>query len=492
MDHNKAKKAARILAIVLAVALILTSLSFVMYIPGFAEAGGYAIHGATGQENSESYLKQRMTSLETMVKVIQEGYKDEVTYKTLMDGAFNGIFEALEDPYSVYYSSVEEGDEFVDSATGVFGGIGVSMEIRNGQCTVVTPLSGTPAEAAGIRTGDVVTKVDGIDVKEKELSEISALLKGTPGTKVAVTVERGGKAFNFTMVRAKIQDFTVKHAMLEGKIGYIRITQFGETTHTEFQTARLQLLNQGAQSLILDLRSNPGGLMDVAANIAGQLMTKAGPIYHYSYRGEIVETISAKGSATKALPMVLLINEGSGSASEMLAGALQDSKTATLVGTTTYGKGVAQQYAELKDGTAFKLSMFYFLTPDKHQINHVGISPDYEVYNGLGLSEEEIYEVYGSLAPMTEKVKYKAGEMGLNVYAAQQRLEYLGYDLVVNGTMDGKTVEAVKKFQAGHKLSPYGVLDYVTMDGIDQAFYSLISGADGDLQLEKAIQLLKK
>ena len=491
MNHMKAKKAARILAIILVTVLILTSFSFVMFLPGVASAQNYAVYGAdAGSSNSEAYLDSRMDTLERLIKEIRQNYKDDVSYKTMADGAFNGVLESLGDPFSVYYSTQEEGLQFVDDALGEYSGIGVSIESYNGRCRVVSPIAGSPAEKAGIRTGDIITGVDGADLSEKSLSQISDMLRGEAGTKVTLTIDRGGDILSIPVTREKIKSATVMGKMLDADMGYIRITQFGLNTHLEFKAERLKLLNRGASSLILDLRGNPGGVMETAIDIARQIMP-AGPVLYYAQKGKIVETVTAPGAQGKTVPMVVLVNEGTASASEMLAGALQDSDTAKVVGTTTYGKGVAQQLAQLPGGAALKLSMYYFMTPGKRVIDHKGISPDYAVYNGLGLDAQKIEKIYGNLAPMSEKAKYEAGQTGLNVYGAQQRLLLLGFDTDVTGTMDVRTVTAVKSFQKEQGLSAYGGLDYATMNALTKAFGDYISGNGEDKQLQKAIELLK-
>ena len=262
-------------------------------------------------------------------------------------------------------------------------------------------------------------------------------MRGEAGTKVTLTVDRTGKTMSFTLTRAKVKNVSVFSKVLDDSTGYIQITSFDNDTNIEFKVALKVLEKQGIKSLIIDERNNPGGLVSTAMDIANQLMPK-GPITHFMKQGEIVESYSADGSATFDLPLVLLVNEGSASASEILAGALQDSKTATLVGTTTYGKGVAQQVTDFSDGASMKLSMFYFLTPNKNKIDHIGITPDYTVQNTANANAEQLTEKYAGFAPMSEKVKPKAGSVGLNVYGAQQRLAMIGYIVKVSGTMDDR------------------------------------------------------
>ncbi len=488
MNPNTTKRIAKVIAFIVALAMIITSFSFVMMVPGLFGMKGSVVYAASADE----YLDQQMENLKQYMQYINKNYKDEITFDQMVNGAFQGVTDSLEDPYSVYYGSSDEGENFIETVSGEFSGVGLSLEDYNGQCRVVAPIPGTPADKSGIISGDIVTKVDGVDISSKTLNEAVSMMRGEEGTKVTLVIERGGKPLSFTLTRAKIKTVSVNSKVLENNIGYIQITSFDNDTNKEFSSALAELEKKGVTALIIDVRNNPGGLVSTAMEIANQLMPK-GPISHFMQKNEIVETYSATGNSDFDLPTVLLVNEGSASSSEILAGALQDSKTATLVGTTTYGKGVAQQITSFSDGSSMKLSMYYFLTPNKKKIDHVGIVPDYTVQNGSKEEAKLLAEQYAAFAPMIEKVKPKAGSVGLNVFGAQQRLAMLGYPVKVTGTMDEATVAAVKKFQSEKKLYAGGILDYTTMGALDKATVTYITGVkDGqDLQLKKAIELLK-
>ncbi len=489
--NPKNRKMVKLVAWLIVLAMIVTSFSFVLILPGLFGSTGSVVYAGT----SDDEFNQQMANLKQYIEYIKKNYKDDVTYDQLVKGAFSGVVESLGDPWSVYYGASGEGENFIESVTGEYSGVGLSVENYNGQCRVVAPIPGTPADKSGILSGDVVKKIDGTDISSKTLNEAVTMMRGEEGTKVTLTIDRSGKSMSFTLTRAKIKNISVLSRVIDGThIGYIQITSFDNDTNKEFKTALLTLEKQGITSLIIDERNNPGGLVSTAMDIADQLMPK-GPITHFMQKGKIVETYSADGSSTFDLPLVLLVNEGSASASEILAGALQDSKTATLVGTTTYGKGVAQQVTDFTDGASMKLSMYYFLTPNKNKIDHIGITPDYTVQNSNTTKElaEQLAEKYAAFAPMSEKVKPKAGSVGLNVFGAQQRLAMIGYAVKASGTMDDTTVAAVKKFQTENKLYPNGILDYTTMDALDKATADYITGAKNaqDLQLQKAIDLLK-
>lgn len=488
MDPMKARKIAKVIALVVAFAMIITSFSFVMFIPGLFGANGSVVYAAAGSEDPDRQLE----NLREYIEYIKNNYKDDVTYEQLINGAFEGVTNSLEDPYSVYYETNGQADAFVEAVSGEYSGVGVSIEDYNGKCRVVAPISGTPAEKSGIKTGDIITKIDGVDISSKTLDEAAEMMRGEAGTKVTLTISREGQILNFPLTREVIKTISVNHKMLDSEIGYLQITGFDSDSHEEFARALADLKKQGMKSLIIDVRNNPGGLVNVALSIANQLMPE-GPMMHYEHKGEIIKTYQADGSSEADFPMVMLVNEGSASSSEILAGALQDSKTAKLVGTTTFGKGIAQQVENFPEGYGLKLSTLYFLTPNKNRIDHVGLTPDYIVQNSANINEEALTEYYLEFAPMSEKEKPAAGSVGLNVFGAQQRLSMLGYSVEISGTMDESTVAAVKKFQKENGLYSGGVLDYTTMDALDKAAVSYITGAGDakDLQMEKAIELLK-
>lgn len=492
LNYYRARKIAKVIAIIIAVAMVVTSFSFIMMVPGIFGMNGSVVYAATKDINEDINIDSQLIRLKQYMEYIQKNYKDDITYQQLIDGAFSGVINSLGDPYSVYYTSSDKGNEFIESVTGEYSGVGVSIDDYNGKCRVVAPISGTPAEKSGIKSGDIITHIDGIDISSKSLNEAAMMMRGKEGTQVSLTINRDGKVLKFTLTREKIKSVSVNYKLLDDQIGYIQITSFDNDSHLEYRIARAALEKQGAKSLIIDLRNNPGGLVNTALEIA-DLLIPEGPITHFEQKGKIVETYYSDGLAYEKMPVVLLVNEGSASASEIIAGALQDSKTATLVGTTTFGKGVIQQVSDMKDGGTIKLSMYYFLTPNKKRIDQIGITPDHVVTNSKNIDVKELEANYANFAPMNEKSKPKLGDAGLNVYGAQQRLSMLGYTVNKSGIMDEATVAAVRKFQKESGLYPYGVLDYTTMQKLDKSVVEYITGVKNneDLQLQKAIELIK-
>ncbi len=479
------QKYVKIVVYVIILTMVLTSFSFIAFMPAMLGSASATVYGESTEDEA---IDEELALLEKYIQFIYHNYTDELDYQQLIDGAFRGVVEALGDPYSEYYKNKSESSQFIDSVDGSFEGIGVTIQLIDGKCTVIQPLAGGPAEQAGIKSGDIITTVDGKTTEGLVLSNISDMLRGPQGTKVTVTVDRDGKILTFSVERDKVEQNCVSYEMIGEEIGYIEMTGFDSDANLEFKKARIALTNQGAESFILDLRDNPGGYVDMALDIADQILEE-GYISHFESKGKLLKSYSATKTEFVLQPIVLLVNENTASASEILAAALHDNHAAVLVGTKTYGKGVAQQIAQLDGEKSVKLSIYYFLTPNKDRIQGVGITPDYVIPKGTENAAAEAS--YNGFAPMTENEKPAFGEIGLNVYGAQQRLALLGYDVKVSGSMDAETVAAVKAFQNQNGLYAYGVLDYTTMKALETAAYSYAHGIDSeDLQLQKAVELL--
>ena len=491
----------RLVAIVLAAALIVTSFSFVMVLPVFGGESNYAYGAekedaaaAVAEADKDFNVNTEMNILLQYITFIHENFKDHVSYETLLNGAYEGVMEALGDRYSEFYKNEEESSEFTESVTGTFAGVGVQFSVANDVCLISNVISGSPAEKAGIKGGDIIMAVDGASILGLDANSVAALIRGEKGTAVKLTVLRGNQELEFDVVRDTVKETCVAYEMIDDKIGYISMTGFDDDAALEFKFAQIALTNQGAEKIILDLRDNGGGLVDQAIEIA-DIILESGEMSHFVFRDEIFQTYTATATETMLQDLVVLVNENTASASEILAGALKDNKAKEIpiVGITTFGKGIAQQVVNIGNDKGMKLSTFYFLTPDKNVIHETGIEPDYFVSNyDLAVDKSAAQAVYKGFAPMSEKVKPKAGDTGLNVYGAQQRLAFLGYGVEATGTMDADTVAAVTKFQAESGLYPYGVLDYTTAAKLDEmAAYYAYGVATEDMQLQKAVELLK-
>ncbi len=491
MNPYKARKIAKWIAIIIIIAMIVTSFSFIFFIPSMMGSEGYVVYAEETNDLTDEELMQKMSNLKEYMKYIKDNYKDPVTLDMLMNGAFEGVTESLDDPYSIYYRE-DSVDDFINYLDGKYPGLGLRIQLVEGKCKVLNVFKGSPAEKAGIHPEDTITKVNNITTQGKTLDEILGLIKGELGTSVQISIDRNSSILIYNLKIELIQMNTVEYKLLENGIGYLEIIAFQNETDQEFKEAMSQLKSKGMKAIIIDVRDNLGGNINVTVNIADQIMP-AGVVLYLKKQGNVEQAITTEGTKER-VPMVLLVNEESASASEVLAAALQDSKTAILVGTTTYGKGVVQTVLDVGDDSMARVSTAYWLTPNKRNINKVGITPDYVVANYSKELKPDLLKAYKGFAPMIENSKPKKGDMGLNVFGAQQRLSLLGYTVELNGLMDDKTVTAISAFQKQSGLNPYGVLDNTTKSRLDNEALLLIYGLQQpseDLQLKKAIELLK-
>ncbi len=308
--------------------------------------------------------------------VVQSRYVEDVPVDTLIAGSIKGMVNSLNDPHSVYMDP-KMFKEFMIETEGSFGGVGIVIGTKDKQLTVVAPIEGTPGEQAGIKSGDQIIKIDGQETKDLALDEAVNKIRGPEGSKVVLTIKRGQEVKDYTLTRSNIQIKTVAGKLLDDNIGYIRISMFNENTGNDFVRKLQELEKQGMKALVLDLRDNPGGLLDESVKVAGQLVPK-GPVVSVVTRDGRRETHSSSLDQPK-YPVAVLVNGGSASASEIVAGAIQDTEVGTLIGTKTYGKGSVQTVIRLDEGSAIKLTIAKYLTPKDRAINGVGIEPDIKV-----------------------------------------------------------------------------------------------------------------
>lgn len=311
-----------------------------------------------------------------IANLIKGNFLFEYQTDDLIEGAITGMVEALDDPYSVYMDK-DTTEQMYESNAGVFGGIGIYATLNDdGRVIVSSPIKDGPSEKAGIEAEDIIYAVDDQSTEGMDLDTVVAMMRGEVGTEVKITVKRGDELQDFTITRAYVDEQTVSSQVLaaDKRIGYIAISKFSENTDEAFTNQLNELIDQGIQSLIIDLRYNGGGSVDAACNIAA-LMVPEGPIVQIVDNKGSSDIIKSPGAQFKA-PIAVLVNEYSASASEILAGALQDTKAANLIGTTTYGKGIVQTVYFLNDGTGVKLTEKKYLTPNGNDINKKGIEPN--------------------------------------------------------------------------------------------------------------------
>ena len=313
------------------------------------------------------------------LRFIETQYVRDVDYTNLIDGAISGMVKTLDDPHSIYLDPKMY--ELMRSHTeGSFGGVGIVMGFKDNKITVISVMEGTPSEAAGIKTGDEIIAVDGVPTSEIEPEEVVLHIRGEIGTDVTLKIHRAGEEDkDYVVRRATIQVHTVAGQMLPDTdgIGYIRIASFSEHTADEFKDAYHALENEGVKGMIIDLRENPGGLVTSCVAIANMVVPK-GPVVSVVQKDGRREEYESELSEEK-YPLVVLIDGNSASASEILAGALQDTGAATIVGQTSYGKGSVQVILPLYDDDALKLTIAKYYTPSGRSIDGTGIEPDVRV-----------------------------------------------------------------------------------------------------------------
>lgn len=329
---------------------------------------------------------ETLTKLQTMESVIQENYygSESVTITQLQDGIYHGMVEALGDPYSEYYTE-EELLEVLNSNEGISYGIGayISLDQATELPVISEVMEDSPAKEAGLRGGDVIYQVDGTSTKGLGTTKAVSLVKGMEGTTVHLTIYRQGEVnyLEFDVKREKrIETTTVDCGILEDtdSIGYLRIREFDEITLDQYTEAMAELKEKGIQALVLDLRSNPGGDLNTVVEIARKILPEGLITYTEDKDGNRKE-YTCDGENELMVPLAVLTNEYSASASELLAGAIQDYNKGTLVGTTTYGKGIVQGIQHLSDGSALKLTVSAYFTPSGRNIHGTGIEPDIEI-----------------------------------------------------------------------------------------------------------------
>lgn len=341
-------------------------------------AGGYkyAQVPADGTVLSDSARVQKLEYLEELIDTYYLEDKDE---DELAEGLYAGLIYGLGDPYSRYYTAKEYQEENT-SSQGSYVGIGVVMqENKEGGVQIVQCYEGGPGEAAGLKEGDVVSAVDGQDITESSVSEVASMIRDSDAKNVILTVHRenADEPLTITVPITDVELPSVFHEMLEPKIGYIRITEFKGVTEEQYTTAFKDLKDQGMEKMIVDLRDNPGGLLDSVCDILRQILPEGLIVYTEDKNGNREEE-TCDGKNALDIPLAVLVNENSASASEIFAGAVKDYGIGTIVGTTTYGKGIVQSIRTLSDGSAVKLTVSKYYTPKGNNIHKTGITPDVE------------------------------------------------------------------------------------------------------------------
>jgi len=343
------------------------------------------------KEREDNFYKELDVFAEALA-VIEKKYVEDKPPHDLIYGALEGLLASL-DSYSEFLSPDEYKELLVDTE-GKFGGLGIEITIRDTLLTIVSPIEDTPAWNAGLKSGDIIVKIDGKVTKGITITEAVKKLRGDPGTKVTLTVlkEKDRKLEDVILVRAIIKIKDIKRAeLLEDSIGYIRIAEFRENTARDLDKALTELNKKGLKAIVIDVRNNPGGLLESAIDVTSRFLETDKTVVSTRSRTEkenIYKSVALKEKYSD-MPMVVLINKGSASASEILASALRDNKKAVIMGETSFGKGSVQTIIPLSDGSALRLTTSRYYTPSGASIHEKGITPDIVIANDVGADEKE-------------------------------------------------------------------------------------------------------
>ncbi len=371
----------------------------VFLILGFIVFGIHSFVSSATEKKKKDDLYRQVELFSDTLAIVQSEYVDEVEPKNLIYGSLKGMLSSL-DPHSQFMDPDAYSELKVDTE-GKFGGLGIEITVKDGLLTIVTPIEGTPAWKAGLKTNDRIVKINNELTRDMTLTDAVKRMRGKVGEAVNITILRESekKLLEFKIVRDIIKINNIKEAkILEDGIGYIRIVEFRDNTAKDTDAALENLKKQGMNALIVDLRNNPGGLLDAAVKVTEKFLDKNKMIVYTKGRrsSQNMEFVSRAAHPVTDLPMAVIINEGSASGSEIMAGALQDHKRAIILGTRSFGKGSVQTVIPLSDGSALRLTTSRYFTPSGRQIHGKGIDPDIVV-------EEGRIELAASLEPKAEK-----------------------------------------------------------------------------------------
>ena len=430
------------------------------------------------------FKKNEIFQIEKVFYYLKQNYLDkDVTSEQLIQGALKGMAESVGDPYTTYLVN-DETAQLDETVNGAFGGIGAELKSDQSRVVISTTMEGSPSQQVGLQADDVITKVNGEDMTGKTISEVVKKVRGEVGTDVVLTIERAGTSLEVKLTRASIAINTVKAELdkEDASIGHVRITSFAKNTAEELEKAVKDLTEKGAKSFVFDVRYNPGGLLDQAYKVANMFLKDGEPIVQVEDRfGEkkIYKASSAMGEFKITQPYVLLVNEGSASASEILAAAIKEGAGGQIVGTKTYGKGTVQSVVDITDNSELKYTNAKWLTPKGNWIHKEGVTPTKEV----NLPD------YAFLKIIDARETLKVGSVSQNVLSVETILKGLGYSVTADGYFDEATKNAVKAYQQKEGLTATGEVDEETAQKLMNSVRELIQ--QNDTQYQAAKELLK-
>lgn len=432
-------------------------------------------------DNDEKELKK----VEQAYELIKNRYVEKVDDDKLIQGAIQGMINTLNDPYSVYMDE-ETSQQFTESLDSSFEGIGAEVSMIDGKVTIVAPIKNSPAEKAGLKPNDQILRVNGESLEGLDLYEAVLKIRGKKGTTVQLDILRPGvkEIIKVKVVRDEIPIETVYDSVKTyngKKVGYLEVTSFSENTARDFKEKLANLEDDHIDGLIIDVRGNPGGYLQSVEEILKQFIPKDKPYVQIEERDGDKQRFYSDLTKKKPYPIVVLIDKGSASASEILAGAMKEAGGYKLVGEASFGKGTVQQAIPMGDGSNIKLTLYKWLTPDGHWIHKRGIKPDVEV------KQPDFFHV----SPLHIEKELAFDMNNEQVKNAQQMLKGLGFD---PGRTDGyfskETESAVKAFQKANKLPPTGKIDKNTAEVLQAKVMDAIRDENNDVQLKTAMKVL--
>ncbi|UYY96876.1 S41 family peptidase [Peribacillus frigoritolerans] len=451
----------------------------------FLTAGITTIALTFGDEKVESLAPDKHAEFEKLYSTydkIKDDYYEEVDEEKLVDGAINGMIKSLDDPYSAYMDK-KEASSFHESISSSFEGIGAEIQEQDGQIMVVSPIKGSPAEKAGVKPNDIILSVDGKSVEGLSSSEAVLKIRGEKGTKVDLSISRAGESepIELTIKRDTIPIETVYAEMLDDGVAKIQVTSFSEHTVQELKTALEEMSKKDMKGLVLDLRGNPGGLLDQAIEMASLFIPNGKVVLQVEDRSGKKDVYKSENDGELKIPVVVLIDDGSASASEIVAAAVSESADIPLIGVKSFGKGTVQTAQDFEDGSNFKYTAAKWLTPEGNWIHKKGIKPDINVK----------LPDYASLPYISPDKELKASDSSSEVKAAEEMLKEAGHDPgKIDGFFDEATKNAVTAFQREQKIKETGTIKDDTTVKLMQVIQEKI--LKNDTQVKKAVEVLKK
>ncbi|EFM08987.1 carboxyl-terminal protease [Paenibacillus curdlanolyticus YK9] len=479
--HFKARTVAAFMAVTMVISvlgtLMVTESWFVKRMGGVpAGSEPAAAEGLSGKEEAK---------LGAVMNLIENKYYKEVDREDVVNGAIAGMMTSLGDPYSVYMEK-DTAKHFSESIDGSFSGIGAEVTLENGKVVVISAIKGSPAERAGMQPKDILLSVNGDKLEGLQLNDAVAKIRGPRGTKAKLEIQRTGtlKPIRLELVRDDIDVETVYGSMKTGNVGLIEIRQFSMNTGERFAQELEKLESQGMKGLVIDVRNNPGGVLPVVLSIIEPFIAKGKTLVQVEDRSGKREKTVSKGEG-RSYPIAVLTNEGSASASEILAGALQESAGAVLIGTKTFGKGTVQVSYDktLGDGSMVKMTIAKWLTPNGTWVHQKGISPNIEI------APPDVYKA----ARLSRSSELRKDQLGDDVRSLQQMLKALGYKVDrSDGYFSAVTDQAVRQFQQASDLPVNGVVNNATADAIEKEVVAWIRDTKHDVQLNKALDVVQQ